>query len=367
MQVTRLTFEDYRNLETGQWEPYGGVNVIVGENAQGKTNLLEALWLFTGGKSFRGAKDSELVGFSAEQCRLTMDFIAAEREQQAEITVKARRSATLNGVSLSSASKLAGTFCGVVFSPAHLSLIKGGPQERRRLIDAAYCQLRPSYVSVLTEYARVLTQRNALCKAKTGGDAVEELLELWDRQLAQSGCRLIHARQRYIQKMAPVAREIYQGLSGGKESFDIRYVSTVEHTEEKTAAEIAAELFDFLQKHHREDLAAGFTTVGPHRDDMEVLIDNRSARSFGSQGQQRSAVLAIKIAEAVLLEEVTGERPIALLDDVMSELDTSRQEYILNHIRDWQVFITCCEPTPLMQLRGGKQFCMSNGKLSTIK
>ena len=366
MQVTRLTFENYRNLEPGQWEPYGGVNVIVGENAQGKTNVLEALWLFTGGRSFRGARDSELVGFDADQCRLTMDFIAAEREQYAEIFVKSRRTAALNGISLSSASKLAGTFCGVVFSPAHLSLIKGGPQERRRLIDAAYCQLRPSYVGVLNDYAHVLTQRNALCKAKTGGEAVEEMLELWDRQLAQSGCRLIQARQHYIRKMAPVAREIYRGLSGGRESFDIRYLSSVDCREEQTAAEIAAVLFEALQTHHRDDLAAGFTTVGPHRDDMDVLIDGHSARSFGSQGQQRSAVLAIKIAEAVLLEEVTKEQPIALLDDVMSELDTSRQEYILNHIRDWQVFITCCEPTPLMQLRGGKQFCMKNGKLSTI-
>ncbi len=366
MQVTRLTFAGYRNLEAGNWEPYPGVNVIIGENAQGKTNLLEALWLFTGGKSFRGAKDSELVGFGKEHSRLTMDFIAGEREQQAEITIKTRRSAVLNGVSQSSAAKLAGIFCGVVFSPAHLSLIKGGPQERRRLIDAAYCQLRPSYVTALNDYARVLTQRNALCKAKTGGDAVEELLELWDRQLAQSGCRLINARQRYIQKMAPVAQEIYQGLSGGKESFDIRYVSTIDCAKEQTAAEIAGILFEVLQNHHSDDLAAGFTTVGPHRDDMEVLIDGRSARNFGSQGQQRSAVLALKIAEAILLEEVTGERPIALLDDVMSELDASRQEYILNHIRDWQVFITCCEPTPLLQMRGGKQFTMQNGKLSTV-
>ncbi len=365
MQVTRLIFDGYRNLEAGCWEPYPGVNVIIGENAQGKTNLLEALWLFTGGKSFRGAKDSELIGFGAEQSRLTMDFHAGGREQQAEITIKTRRSATLNGVPQSSASKLAGIFCGVVFSPAHLSLIKGGPQERRRLIDAAYCQLRPAYVSAITEYARVLTQRNALCKAKNSNDAAEELLELWDRQLAQTGCRLINARQRYIRKMAPVAREIYQGLSGGKEAFDIRYVSSIDCQVEETAGEIAAKLFEALQEHHRDDLAAGFTTVGPHRDDMEVLIDGRSARSFGSQGQQRSAVLALKIAEAVLLEEVTGEKPIALLDDVMSELDVSRQEYILNHIRDWQVFITCCEPTPLLQMQDGRQFCMSNGKLST--
>ncbi len=364
MQVTRLTFESYRNLLPGCWEPDAGVNVIVGENAQGKTNLLEALWLFTGGKSFRGAKDSELTCFGEEQCRLTMEFHAANREQQAEITVKGRRTASLNGVSLSSASKLAGNFCGIVFSPVHLSLIKGGPQERRRLIDGAYCQLRPLYIRTMTEYARILAQRNAFCKQKGGGGA--ELLDLWDRQLAQTGCRLIHARQHYIQKMTPVAQEIYRGLSGDRETFDVRYLSSVDGCEEKTAPEIAAALFESLQRHHHDDLTAGFTTVGPHRDDMEVLIDGRPARSYGSQGQQRSAVLAIKLAEAVLLEEVMGERPIALLDDVMSELDGSRQEYILNHLRDWQVFITCCESTPLMQMRGGRQFCMKQGKLSTI-
>lgn len=363
MQVTRLTFDRFRNLETGEWKPYEGVNVILGENGHGKTNLLEALWLFTGAKSFRGAKDSELTAFDAEQSRLTMEFLADGREQEAEINIKARRSAVLNGVSQSAASHLAGVFCGVVFSPAHLSLIKGGPQERRRLIDAAYCQLRPTYVKTLTEYSRILTQRNALCKAKNMDGAADELLELWDKQLAQTGCRLIHARQRYIQKMVPVAQEIYRGLSSGKETFDVRYVSTVDCITEETAAEIAAKLYETLRAHHAADLAAGFTTVGPHRDDMEVLINGHNARSFGSQGQQRSAVLALKLAEASLLEEVTGEKPIALLDDVMSELDPSRQQYILNHIRDWQVFITCCEPTPMM--RDGRQFYMRDGKLST--
>ena len=363
MQVTRLTFDCFRNLKAGEWEPYSGVNVILGENAQGKTNLLEAVWLFTGGKSYRGAKDSELTAFGAEKSRLTMNFIADGREQDAEITIKTRRSAVLNGVSQSSASHLAGTFCGIVFSPAHLSLIKGAPQERRRLIDAAYCQLRPAYVKTLSEYAHVLTQRNALCKAKNVGNAADELFDLWDRQLAQIGCRLIRARQAYVKKMAPVAREIYKGLSSGKEDFDVRYVPTIPCGDSENAGEIAAKLYDALCEHRAQDQIVGFTTVGPHRDDVEVLINGHPARNFGSQGQQRSAVLSIKLAEASLLEEVTGEKPIALLDDVMSELDLSRQEYILNHIRDWQVFITCCEPTPMM--RDGRQFLMKDGKLST--
>ncbi len=365
MQVSRLSFEGFRNLKPGSFEPVPGVNVVVGENAQGKTNLLEAIWLFTGTKSFRSAKDSELIAFGSEQSRLSLSFTAADREQEAEILIQNRRMATLNGIKQSSAAKLAGIFCGIVFSPTHLSLIKGGPAERRRLIDAAYCQLRPAYVKTLSEYARILSQRNALCKARDTGEAACEMMDLWDRQLAQAGCRIMHARQRYLQHMSPIARKIYGGLSSGKEEFDLRYASTVNILPEETPTEMAVKLYEELRLHRRDDLAAGCTTVGPHRDDMEVYINGCSARSFGSQGQQRSAVLAIKLAEAAMLEEVTGEKPIALLDDVMSELDHSRQEYILNHIRDWQVFITCCDPEPLKALKGGQKIYVKNGELST--
>ena len=176
---------------------------------------------------------------------------------------------------------------------------------------------------------------------------------------------LIHARQLYLKSLLPKARDIYGGLSGGKEAFDLRYVSTVPLTEGQTAGEIAAEMYKELRIRRKDDLAAGFTTVGPHRDDLDVLINGHSARQFGSQGQQRSAVLALKLAEAGLLKDVTGERPIALLDDVMSELDMARQDYILNHIKDWQVFITCCDPTPLLRLSDGRRFTMTSGVLST--
>ena len=365
MKVSRLSFEGFRNLQTGSYEPCEGVNIIVGENAQGKTNILEALWLFTGTKSFRSAKDKEMIAFGAEQSLLKMDFFAAGRQQEAQIRIINRRMATLNGIKQTSPTKLAGVFCGVVFSPAHLSLIKGSPAERRKLIDAAFCQLHPSYIQSLSEYARVLEQRNALCKTKTSGEAVEEMLDLWDRQLAQSGCKIIHARRKYLYRLSPIARQIYQGICSGKEEFDIRYASSVEFLKEETPAEIAVHLYNALREHRKADFSAGFTTVGPHRDDMEIYIGGNAAKNFGSQGQQRSAVLAIKLAEAALLEEVTGEKPIALLDDVMSELDRSRQEYILNHIKDWQVFITCCDPSPLSALKSGKTVVVSGGKLST--
>ena len=368
MRVDRLTLNHYRNLFLTELEPGPGVNVIWGENAQGKTNLLEAIWLFTGGKSFRGARDSELIAFGEEESTLNMEFTAQERQQQACLTIRNRRSAVLNGISLPGASQLAGRFCSIVFSPVHLSLVKGGPEERRKFLDAAYCQLRPGYLKSLSDYSRALAQRNTLlkdlrvCRELPGG---EEMLDVWDQRLAQSGCRLIQARLRYIDRLRPAAAEIYAGLSGGREVLSLEYESTIEEPmeEEESAFQIASRLYRALRDTRDTDLAAGFTTVGPHREDMKVSIGELSARMYASQGQQRSAVLALKMAEATLLKEVTGEQPVALLDDVMSELDQSRQDYILNHIGDWQVFVTCCDPAPLRRMNSGREFHMKQGRL----
>ncbi|MBR3779035.1 MAG: DNA replication/repair protein RecF [Clostridia bacterium] len=365
MRVTELTFEGFRNLHPGRWQPDGGVNILYGDNAQGKTNLLEACWLFTGGRSFRGAKDSEMVQFGAEAAKLEMAFEAGGRSQDASITIRQRRSVLLNGVSLPSASKLAGTFCGVVFSPAHLSLIKDGPEGRRRFIDAAYCQLKPAYIGVLSEFHTALTQRNALLKqCREMGTLTPEmgdLLDLWDHTLAAASARLTAARQHYVRRLQPMATEIYRGLSLGRETFEVAWETPI------TAAplpEMAAQWMDAYRQARRADVAVGFSTVGPHREDLIVTIQGQLARSYGSQGQQRSAVLALKLAEATLLEEVTDEKPVAFLDDVMSELDTSRQDYILNHIDGWQVFITCCEPSAALKNTAAKVFSVKQGVIS---
>lgn len=357
MRVDRLAFDGFRNLIAGEVCPGEDVNIFYGDNAQGKTNLLEAIWLFTGARSFRGAKDRELVQFGREQAVLTMDLFAGGRDQQAKLTVDSRRHAELNGLSGSPAAKLAGQFCGIVFSPTHLSLIKDGPEGRRKFVDAAYCQLRPAYIRTLSEYNRVLTQRNAVLKS----EGPEELLCLWDEKLAALGSRIVLARAAYLRKLAPVMDEIYTGLSSGKEKFSVQYLSAVPVGSEE---EIKEGLLRLMQSRRREDRGAGFTTAGVHREDLCAEIDGNSARVFGSQGQQRSAVLAMKLAEAAVLKEVTGEQPIALLDDVMSELDVSRQDYILNRIRGWQVFITCCEPSAVLRLTGGKAFEIKEGKIS---
>lgn len=366
MIVRELTFDGFRNLHPGQWTPCGGVNILSGENGQGKTNLLEACWLFTGSRSFRGAKDREMVGLHAEQARLSMGFTAAGREQEAAITIKARRQVTLNGVSQPSAARLAGHFCGVVFSPAHLSLIKDGPDSRRRFVDAAYCQLRPGYVGTVSEYHQALVQRNAFLRqcADRGvfGASEEEQLTLWDDALAAVGARVTLARHRYIQKLMPLAAAVYDGLSGGREQLTLRWLSPA-LTEDAFPEAIAQGWREQLRLARRADRAAGFSTVGPHRDDLEICLDGMAARTYGSQGQQRSAVLALKLAEATVLQEVTGEPPVAFLDDVLSELDVSRQDYILNHIHGWQVFITCCELTAALRMTAGEVFQIKQGVL----
>ncbi len=367
MFVRKLAVNGFRNLHPAEWMPCEGVNILSGDNAQGKTNLLEACWLFTGAKSFRGAKDKELVAFGEEKAELSMDFYAGNRDQNAVLTIEQRRQVTLNGIKQTSAAKMAGKFCGVVFSPSHLSLIKDGPEGRRRFVDSAYCQLHPAYVTALAEHAKVLTQRNTFlrCLQEKGQLSKEEkdLLSLWNHSLSIAAARITAARCRYIEKLQPLAATIYNGLSGGREQLTLEWQSPA-YEMGSTPAQIAASWSALLENATRADCAAGFSTVGAHRDDLDIRLDGVPARVYGSQGQQRSAVLALKLAEATLLQEITNEPPVAFLDDVMSELDVSRQDYILNHIDGWQVFISCCEPSAALRLTAGKVFHIKQGVIS---
>lgn len=367
MRIEKLTLSGFRNLATGELNLSPGVNILYGDNAQGKTNLLEACWLFTGGKSFRGAKDSEMVAFGQEKAVLSLDFEAFERRQTAQLTIQKRRSLILNDIPQKTPTAITGRFHAVVFCPAHLRLISGAPEERRKFVDSAYCQLRPGYIKVMTEHARILTQRNALLRAAKNGDIsdkqVVSQLTVWDEQLALSSAKVTLARVAYLKKIAPLVADIYGGLSSGKENMALSLVSSVEGVMEASAEQLYEQYLSLMKNAQRNDLGAGFTTVGAHREDVFITIDGISAKDFGSQGQQRSAILALKLAEASLLKEITGEQPVALLDDVMSELDVLRQDYILNHIHDWQVLITCCDPVAIERQTGGKIFHIQNGNI----
>ncbi len=357
MKITKLTADRFRNLREVVIEPAADMNVLYGDNAHGKTNLLEAIWMMTGGKSFRGSKDHELVAFEEKEAVISSTFEAGNRSQQMTMTIDKRRHATLNGLTLPTVKKLTGHFCAVIFSPDHLSLIKEGPEGRRRFADAACCQLRPLFMPVLADYTRVLAQRNNLLRAvKNGEQRYDEfLMDTFDERLAQSGEKVRRFRREYIEKLAPFAQSIYDGLSNGREQMTLRF-----EPKEQTAEELTA----LFKERRQTDMKMGFTTSGPHRDDFDIRIGDISARLYASQGQQRSAVLSLKLAEASLLSSGYNEKPIILLDDVMSELDSMRQEYIFNHIDGFQVFITCCDPAAVTRLKDGNVYHIENGRVT---
>lgn len=342
MKVLSLTARGFRNLRDLTFTPHEGLNVVYGENAQGKTNLLEAMWLFTGGRSFRGAKDAELIAFGGEEAALSLSFFSQEREQEAGLTLRAgARRFTLNGVPQRSGAALVGRFCAVVFSPEHLSLVKGGPAERRAFLDSALCQVRPQYAAVFARYRHTLNQRNALLKDIARHPELLDTLSIWDERLCRYGEQLVRDRRAYLEKLAPVAARHYEGISGGREALGVFYEPSFR---ESMAEELRAA--------QREDLRSGHTSVGPHRDDLGLRLSGTPARSFASQGQQRSIVLALKLAEAAVLALSCGEEPVVFLDDVLSELDAGRQAYLLRTLGGRQVFLTGCEKAPLVGERG---------------
>ena len=331
MKISKIVLENYRNIENLTAE-FDDVNIIWGENAQGKTNLTEAIYLFTGAHSFRGNKDKELIMFGKNRSRLYLEFYGNNREQNAEIEIEKRKKVKLNGIAKKSATALGDEIKTVIFSPVHLSMVKDGPSERRKFVDSALCQLKSNYRNLLKNYNK-----------------------------AKSGAKIIYQRMKYIEALTPYLKDIFKGLSGGSEEIELKYIGATEFTDDIN--DIENKLYDTLRTHIKTDIINHTTTKGPHRDDIEILINSKSVKLYGSQGQQRSCVLAMKLAEASLLKEKTGIEPVALLDDVMSELDEKRQDYILNHIKNLQVFITCCDKETILRLKKGKTFHIENGKI----
>lgn len=370
MYITRLATENYRNLEDGEALPCQGVNVIYGGNAQGKTNLLEALWLFTGGHSFRGAKDAELPRLlpggeaNSPRATLSLEFFSEGRMQEASLYIEnGRRSSVINGVAKKTGSALVGKMRAVIFSPEHLLLVKEGPARRRGFLDGALCQLKPGYAGLLGIFQRALLQRNALLKDLVRFPELGDTLEVWDLRLAKLGGEVMAERQAYVQRLAPRVKEIYSGISKGREELAVAYGPSVKIEGGFDRQQGEAAFLQELSRTRSSDIRAGFTTAGPHRDDLDIALNGVSARAFGSQGQQRSAVLALKLAEAEALSQLTGEAPVVLLDDVMSELDQSRQDYLLNHLHGRQVFITCCSPETVSLMETGRRFRVEAGKV----
>ncbi len=361
MIIKELQCQQFRNFETITFTPIEGINVIYGDNAQGKTNLLEAIWLFCGAKSFRGAKDSELKKHGCKKTVNSCDFVFGGVERNAKIIIEEKRKAELSGKMLSSAAALAGNFYAIVFSPIDLNLINDGPAVRRRFLDTAIGQIHPLYNEKLRRYTKAVAQRNILLRDIRMHPDLEGLLDDFEAPLVSLAREIIKYRLRYVEILKESALELYGGISGKKEVLNLQYLSKipVDATEQEVSF--------LLKQSRREDIFTGNTSIGPHRDDLELLLNGELLKSFGSQGQRRSVSLALKLSEAWVLKKITGEYPVALLDDVMSELDQSRQDFILNHIQDWQVFISCCDPDNIKGLKKGAVYRMEGGRICDKK
>lgn len=364
MIITHHEVVNYRNIKQAAFSPSPEITVITGENGQGKTNLLESVWLLSGAKSFRGSKDGELVQFGSDVSRITS--LAQQEGEQKKIELiiggenseKKGRYAFVNKVPMGRAASLAGQFFCVVFAPSHLFLVKGPPEGRRRFLDGAICQLYPGYISTMRRYARILQQKNALLKEMRRQKTVSgtDLLEVMDQELSVYGSEISLKREAYLKEAAPFAIEEYSRLSSGKELFSMQY---------KPAADTKEGLYSLFEKSREEDLRAGFCTAGPHREDVALFLDGRDARIFSSQGQQRSIALCLKLAEAAQIEKTACEAPVILLDDVLSELDAGRQNYLLNQLFGRQVLVTGCD-SDLFSKTDGKIYEMKSGEL-TVK
>lgn len=368
MNLTSLTLNSYRNINQISISPSDFINVIYGDNAQGKTNIIEAIWLFTGNASFRGARYQEMISFNKKKAGIEIRFKDEKREQKASILLLNEGSLTkrirLNNVEVKRFSELTGNFFAVVFSPTHLSLVTDGPKNRRNFLDAAISQIKPQYKEYLSTYEKLLSQRNSLLKSNFSN--LEQQLDIWNIQIAKAGTIISIYRNDYIKKLTEICKKYYKGLSSQKEEFDIKYISTIyDNIDEITSYNDAAIdiYYQKLKQNFEVDIKNGFTTSGIQRDDIELLVNKLEVKTYGSQGQQRSSVITLKLGEANLLKKVTGENPVMLLDDVMSELDEKRQDYILNHVADMQVFITCCDKENKKKLKKGKVFKIEDGSV----
>ena len=342
-----------------------GVNLLVGENAQGKTNLLEGISFLGSGRAFRTQKVSELVKFGADFAQLEGEIFSQERVQNLRwVLFSNQRSRQIyrNGVKKKTSGDISGVLQTVLFCPEDLMVLKTGATGRRKLADNAICQLRPNYEAALTEYNRILEQKNRILKDRFDNPALLEILPEYNTRLCQVGAILISYRARFFEGLGREAAGFHQHFSGGKEDFSLTY-RTVSSIADPFApvGELESKLREHLESHYRAELESASCLTGPHKDDFDVDLSGLSLKAFGSQGQVRTAAISLKLAQRTLMAKESGEMPVLLLDDVLSELDPGRQDFVLNQISGGQVFITCCEPGRFTKL--GKTIKIEKGNI----
>lgn len=362
MNIEKAVIKNFRNIENMELEPSNGINVIYGENGHGKTNIIESFWLFTGCNSFRTRKNIELINKDSKFSELFIQFFSNSREQDAKIIINDKKEAYLNGIKQNSPRKFLGEFQAVVFSPSVLSVIRDGPSEKRKFIDIAISLIKPNYAALLSKYNKTVIQRNSLLKQIGTEKKGEDLLFVFDEELARCGGKIIDYRLKYLNDLRSEAPQIYSEISNGREKMKISYVNSLKEIG-KNNVEWSEILYKILSENHEKDIIRQATSFGPHKDDLEIFLDDMNVRNYGSQGQQRSCALSLKIGEATILKNVSGEQPIALMDDVMSELDENRQKYLMKFFDGWQVFITCCDPSHRSKINSDKVFEICDGRI----
>lgn len=338
MHVKKLKLKNFRNYTEREFEFSNGVNIFYGDNGQGKTNVLEALFLSSIGKSFRTNKDTEMIkeGCDKFEVCVTTDALV-ENEIRITYNKGKHKTISLGGLYLKKIGDLMGVLPGVIFSPQNMSLLSQGPGERRKFMDMAISQLKPVYYFNLQQYNKIINQKNAFLKDVNPKTADFTLLDIWNEQLAEYGAKIVEARNEYFERLTPLVSEYHSFISGGKENVKIKYVSSCDSDKEAFYQKLENEKIHEAERH--------MALIGPQRDDIDVILEGTGdIKKYGSQGQQRTLVIAMKLSEMTVLRDITGKSPILLLDDVLSELDDTRQKLLLGKITDSQVFITCTNP-----------------------
>ena len=360
MYITEVSLQNFRNLAQLKIEPSEGINVIYGSNAQGKTNFLESLYFCAMRRSLRGTSDQQLIRFEEEESHIRMLVQRKQRYDRIDVHLKKdeKKGIAVNGLPVRKLGDLFGTLYAVIFSPEDLSLVKDGPGERRRFLDMELCQLSKVYYYDLQQYYRILKQRNNLLKEIQKKPALQDTLFVWDDQMAEYGERIIAARKRFLFRLDEIAAEKLSQLTGGKDHLQTIYKPNCE----------AGTLAEKLQKNIDRDIYFGSTQSGPHKDDILFSIDGREVKVYGSQGQQRTIALSLKLAEIRIARQMLDEPPVLLLDDVLSELDLDRQKFLVSEIDDVQLFITSAELNEevIKDLRGGTLFRIEEGTVTRV-
>ncbi len=359
MYITKVELQDFRNYENLNIEFHPNVNLILGNNAQGKTNLIEAIYLSSLGKSFRTSNDFEMIKFGSKFFRVKIETEKKNEDLCVEMAVsKESKAVKLNGRKIKKISELLENIYIVVFSPEDLKIVKEEPEKRRKFIDRELCQIRPMYFNNISRYKKILLQRNTMLKENSPKIS---LLEIWDQELAEYGSKIILMRAEFIKKLDKISSQIHKNITNGKEKLHIQYEANVPFM---NSLQEQKDLFlEKIRINIEKDLVRRSTSVGPHRDDLKIIINGIDIRKYGSQGQQRTAALSLKLAEIMLIKEETEEDCILLLDDVLSELDEERQNYLINSLANIQLFITSAELSDKVKrtLPEGKTFYVENG------